>query len=298
MRFAKQFFVALLVMLLVSAPARAGVASEAAEHLGRQVTKSLGREAVEFGGERATRELAERLLREGGQESLATLQRIARAGEASSVRALRNVAGRTLRHLDDVPEAELVRAVGTLARPGVADGWTPLATDTLRSAALRAEMRLPGAGSSLVREFGDDGLVAAARLTDTQANQLLKPQQVQVVRRLAPQSKRALLDAITTRPDAQLQIVRTTGKTAATGVAVIAGGTVLWHATDVALAPTETTVTHTDGTVTRTKTSVGAQAAALAPQVTEKLVPAITWTGVALAAGLTLIGYRRFARRA
>ena len=298
--------VAVLIGIACAASAaRAGVASEAAEQVGRQFAKSLGREAIEFGGERATRELAERLIREGGEGSVARLTRVARAGEASSIRALRNVPGQALRHLDDVPEADLVRAVGTLARPGVAAGVTSLGSDALRSAALRAEMTLPGAGAALVREFGDDGLNAAARLGDTQANQLLRADRVEAVRRLSAANKRAMLDALVARPEAQVQVIRTAGRATVGGLAVVAGGVAVWHATDVALAPTETLVTHPDGTVERTTTSVGAHAAAAMPNVAEKVVPAMTAVGYASAAGLAVVGctavvlrHRRLAARA
>jgi hypothetical protein len=279
-------------VMLAGAATRAegGVASEAAEQAGRQFTKALGKEAAEFGGERATRELAERLIREGGEQSAARLGRIARAAEPSTIRALKGVPGQSLKHLDDVPEAELARAVGTLARPGVAQGLTSLGSDAVASAALRAEMRLPGAGATLVREFGDDGFRAAGQLGDTQANQLLKPDRVEVVRRLTAENKRALLDKLVAHPDAQVQVIRTAGKVAGVGVAVVAGGTVLWHGTDVALAPTERIVTHPDGTVERTTTSVGAQAAAVMPQVVEKAVPAMTAVGYAAVAALAIVG--------
>lgn len=297
--------VVLLMMMSAATTARAGVASETAEQVGRQFARSLGREMAEFGGERATRELAERLIREGGDGAAARLTRIARAGEPSTIRALKNVPGQALKHLDDVPEGDLVRAVGTLARPGVAGQVTSLGSDALGSAALRAEMRLPGAGATLVREFGDDGLQAAARLGDTQANQLLRPDRVQAARRLSVANKRAMLDALASHPGAQVQVIRTAGRTAVGGVAVVAGGVAVWHATDVALAPTETIVTHPDGTVERTTTSVGAQTAAAMPNMIEKAAPAMTSIGYAAVAALAIVGcaavflrHRRLASRA
>jgi hypothetical protein len=270
--------------------ALAGPAAEGVELLARQFRRALGSELVEFGGERATRELAERLIREGGEGSAARLGRIARASEPSTIRALRDVPATSLKYLDDVPDAQLVRAVGTLARPGVNETLGALGTNAARSAALRAEMRLPGAGARLVREFGDDAVEATAKLTDNQANQLLKVERVTAVRRLAPQQRRALLDTVAANPAAQVQVIRTAGRTAAAGVAVVAGGVVLWHATDVALAPTEQLVTHPDGTVERTTTSIGGQAAAAIPQIAQTYVPAVTLIGYAAVGGATLLG--------
>jgi hypothetical protein len=278
---------------LIAAPAsaRAGPAAEVVELLARQLRRALGNELAEFGGERATRELAERIIREGGEGSAQRLGRIARAGDASTIRALREVPARSLKYLDDVPEDQLIHAVGTLARPGVSDTLASLGSNAARSAALRAEMRLPGAGARLVGEFGDDALAASARLTDNQANQLLKVDRVTAVRRLAPPQRRALLDAVAANPTAQVQVVRTAGKVGAAGVAVVAGGVVLWHATDVALAPTERIVSHPDGTVERTTTSIGGQAAAAIPQVAQTYVPAVTVIGYAAVAGATVLGF-------
>jgi hypothetical protein len=151
-------------------------------------------------------------------------------------------------------------------------------------------MRLPGAGARLVGEFGDDALAASAKLTDNQANQLLKVDRVEVVRRLAPPQRRALLEVVAADPAAQVQVIRTAGKVGAAGVAVVAGGVVLWHATDVALAPTERIVSHPDGTVERTTTSIGGQAAAAIPQVAQIYVPAVTVIGYAAVAGATILG--------
>ena len=311
MSFTTRLLVVAFAAALVAAPPRAGAGvgragAEAVELVSKQFRRTLGREVVEFGGERATRELAERLVREGGEGTAARLGRIATAGEPSTIRALRTVPGRALRHLDDVPDGELVRAVGTLARPGVAEGFTSLGSDALRSAALRAEMRLPGAGAGLVREFGDDGLRAAGRLSDNQANQLLKVDRVAAVRRLSPEGRRALLDAVASNPAAQVQVIRTAGRVTAGGIAVVAGGAVLWHASDVALAPSERVVTHPDGTIERTTTSVGGQAAAALPDVAGKLAPSVTAIGYAAAAALGVVGCtavvlrhrRRPARRA
>ena len=281
--------------------ASAGPAAEGVELIARQFRRALGRELAEFGGERATRELAERLIREGGEGSAARLSRIARASEPSTIRALRDVPARSLRYLDDVPSDQLVRAVGTLARPGVNEALGALGTSAARSAALRAEMRLPGAGAQLVREFGDDAVEATVKLTDNQANQLLKVDRVTAVRSLSSPQRRALLDAVAADPQAQVQVIRTAGRTAAAGVAVVAGGVVLWHATDVALAPTERILTHPDGTVERTTTSVGGQAAAAIPQVAQTYVPTVTALGYAAVAGTTLLGgtavYLRHRRR-
>jgi hypothetical protein len=281
--------------------ASAGPAAEGVELLARQFRRALGHEFVEFGGERATRELAERMIREGGEGSAARLSRIARASEPSTIRALRDVPARSLKYLDDVPNDQLVRAVGTLARPGVNETLGALGSSAARSAALRAEMRLPGAGAKLIREFGDDAVEATAKLTDNQANQLLKVDRVTAVRRLAPQQRRALLDAVASNPQAQIQVIRTAGRTAAAGVAVVAGGVVVWHASDVALAPTERIVTHPDGTVERTTTSIGGQAAAAIPQVAQTYAPTVTAIGYAAVAGMTLIGgaavYLRHRRR-
>ena len=279
-----------------------GPAAEGVELLAKQFRRTLGHELVEFGGERATRELAERLIREGGEGSATRLARIARAGEPATIRALRNVPARSLKYLDDVPEDQLVRAVGTLARPGVNETLGALGSGVARSAALRAEMRLPGAGARLVREFGDDAVETAAKLTDNQANQLLRVDHVTAVRGLAPAQRRALLDAVAANPAAQVQVIRTAGKTAAASVAVVAGGVVLWHASDVTLAPTEQVVTHPDGTIERTTTSIGGQAAAAIPQVARTYVPAVTTIGYASVAGATLVGatavFLRHRRRA
>jgi hypothetical protein len=277
---------------LIASPAsaHAGPAAEGVELLARQLRKALGNELAEFGGEAATRELAERLIREGGEGSAQRLSRIARAGDASTIRALRDVPARSLKYLDDVPEDQLVRAVGTLARPGVGDTLASLGSNAARSAALRAEMRLPGAGARLVGEFGDDALAASAKLTDNQANQLLKVDRVTAVRRLAPPQRRALLEVVAADPAAQVQVIRTAGKVGAAGVAVVAGGVVLWHATDIALAPTERIVSHPDGTVERTTTSIAGQAAAAIPQVAQIYVPAVTVVGYAAVAGATILG--------
>jgi hypothetical protein len=292
--------------LIVAAPAAvpAGPAAEGVELLARQFRRALGHELTEFGGERATRELAERLIREGGEGSAARLTRIARAGEPSTIRALRDVPARSLRYLDDVPDDQLVRAVGTLARPGVNDALAALGSSAARSAALRAEMRLPGAGARLVGEFGDDAVETAVKLTDNQANQLLKVDRVTAVRSLAAPQRRALLDAVASNPQAQVHVIRTAGKVGAAGVAVVAGGIVLWHATDVALAPTERIVTHPDGTVERTTTSIGGHAAAAIPQIAQSYVPAVTAIGYATVGGATLffltksfVGRRRRRRR-
>jgi hypothetical protein len=300
----KLWFALVFCAAFVAAPRAvpAGPAAEGVELLARQFRHALGNELVEFGGERATRELAERMIREGGEGSAARLTRIARASEPSTIRALRDVPAASLKYLDDVPNDQLVRAVGTLARPGVNETLGVLGSSATRSAALRAEMRLPGAGAKLIREFGDDAVEATAKLTDNQANQLLKVDRVTAVRSLAPAQRRALLDAVAANPAAQIQVIRTAGKTAAAGVAVVAGGVVVWHATDVALAPTERIVTHPDGTVERTTTSIGAQAAGAIPQVAQTYVPTVTAIGYAAVAGLTLVGgsavYLRHRRRA
>ena len=280
----------LAAMLAAPSFAPAGLAAEGVEVVAKQFRRTLGKELSEFGGDAATRELAERLIREGGEGSAARLTRIARVGEPSTVRALRDVPAESLKYLDDVPNDQLVRAVGTLARPGVNDTLAALGSSAARSAALRAEMQLPGAGARLAREFGDDAVSASAKLTDNQANQLLKVDRVEVVRRLAPQQRRALLETVASNPQAQIQVIRTSGKVAVGGVAVVAGGVVLWHATDVALAPTESIVTHPDGTVERTTTSIGGQAAAAMPQIAQTYLPAVTSLGYASVAATALLG--------
>src|SRR5688572_18482409 len=94
-------FSIVFVAAVVAAPsfAAAGVAAEGVEAVAKQFRKTLGRELTEFGGGAATRELAERLIREGGEGSAARLTRIARVGEPSTVRALRDVPAESLKYL-------------------------------------------------------------------------------------------------------------------------------------------------------------------------------------------------------
>lgn len=281
-----------LVVLLAFAPvvAVAGAKAEVVEQIARQFSRALGKEAVDFGGDRATRELAQRLIREGGSETVERLGRIANVADASTIRSLRGVSGTALRHLDDLPEHQLVHGIGTLARPDVARGLSAFGSEAAAKNALRAEMQLPGAGLSLVRQFGDDGVSAARRLNDTQANLLLKPDRVQVVRSLTDTGRRSLLDALASNPSAQTQVIRTTGRTAVGSIAVVSGAVVLWQSAEVTLAPIETTVTHPDGTVQRTTTPLGAQVAATVPNVAVKLSTSLTRIGIAGMIGMTFIG--------
>lgn len=291
---------ALAIAFLLPLPA---VAQEAAvvNAVGRQMVKTLGKDAVEFGGEAVAKQTARRLLAEagesageaGGRVAARQLERVALSGRGATVFELKALSGKSLLLLDDVADDALPAAVSTLARPGVSAGIEKLATTAIQKAALAGETRLPGAGLKLVSNFGDDGVKLAIRLTEDQANSVIAALRPAAIKAMPAAERSGLIGTLLKNPGAR--VANFGGVTGP--LVVVAGGVVVWHGIDVALAPQERVTEMPDGTVVREKISVGARAVDTVPAALTAASTPLLWTGVTFAACLSLVAAWRFRRR-
>lgn len=283
----------LIVTLIVSAVTTTAHAQtgEVASAAAKLIMKSVGKDAIEFGGEAAAEQLAKRLLSEaievGGPAAARTAEtQVARVLARGSAYDLKALSGRALLLLEHVSDDALPRAVGALARPGVEQGLRALGSDGLRLAALTGEIRLPGAGLKLIEHYGDDGAALVTKLTDDQANSVIAALRPNAINALPSTERAKLLNALASRPDAKVvNFEKTTGP-----LLVLAGGAVVWHGTNVALAPNERVIEQPDGTVIREKTSVGSQVTQALPQAAADASNAAKWIGIAAVGGATVVG--------
>lgn len=279
---------------IIAAPPRCARAQEAeiVTTIGKDVVEALGKNAAEFGGETAVRQTVGRLLAEaaetgGGAEAriaAAQVRRIIACGNESIIFDLKSISGKSLPLLEGLPEGALPSAVGTLARPAVREGIGSIGSATLRKAALGGEMRLPGAGLKLVKQYGEEGAALAQTLTEDQANSVIAAMRPSAVNVLPRAERTSLLNALASRADAR--VFHLSGATGP--LLVVAGGVVIWHGIDVVCAPNETVIERPDGTVIRERKSIGSQAVQMMPSVARELSDATKWTGITLAAGIAL----------
>lgn len=181
--------IALATVTLIRVPyaqAQHGALREAGRHLTQAVARFAGKttakeglkELADAGGEAAVRELGERLVREGGEVSLEQAARLTSRHGPKVLRAIDQApsAPAILRALDELADDAVRPAIQRLAagRQG-----RELADVVARfgAPALQAEVRLPGVGGRLVRDFGNDGIQLAARLDVDQATQLARHSQ-------------------------------------------------------------------------------------------------------------------------
>lgn len=269
--------------------------STVAKALAKAIVKALGDDAAAFGGEAVAEQTVRRLLNEaahtGGQagEALAErqLRRVLASENPAATVALKEISGRNLPLLDGVvADDALPLAVGALARKSVAETLQAIETPALQRAALRAELRLPGAGAKLVKHYGDEGTRLGRTLNLDQANSLLGALRPNAVNAMPASERSKLLSVLESRPDAVLRNLDTISGP----LVVVAGGAVLWHGTDVVLEPAERVIERPDGTVIRERTSLGARAVRGATSVGLGFAESLKWTGIALAVvlGITI----------
>jgi len=284
-------------------PARSLRAQEAelASTLSREIMEALGTDAAEFGGEEAAEQTANRLMVEatesagkaGGQIAKEQVGRIVASRNEALIFDLKSISGKSLPLLEDVGDDALPATVSTLARPGVDEGIQSLGSPALRRAALEGETRLPGAGLKLVEHYGDEGAQLATKLNEDQANSIIAALRPNAVNSLPPADRSALLNALVSRPGARVfNFVGVTGP-----LVVVASGIVIWHAIDLTLSPDERVTERPDGTVVRETTGLGSRAVGVLPAVVRQLSTPLSRTGVALAAGASVVAVFVFWRR-
>jgi hypothetical protein len=168
----------MLVATFLAAPASAapvsGVASSAAKGIIKYFGKAGTREATEYLSKKGSRELVERVTasaaRQGGEEAVEQVVRVTGKYGPEALSALDNSPAilPIIRSLDELPETQ---AKAALARLSAGKSGKQLAEATVKygSAALRSELKHPGAGLILVRNLGDDGAELASRLSADEA---------------------------------------------------------------------------------------------------------------------------------
>lgn len=132
----------------------------------------------------------------------------------------------------------------------------------------------------------------AGRLTEDQANGVLAGLRPDAINAMPLADRASLLNALASRPDARVFTLVDAGPLfkAATGpLTVVAGGLVLWHATDVAFAPDERVTERPDGTVVRERTGVASKAVEVAPRAARAVSDLLLWPAVIAASGLALV---------
>ena len=150
------------------------VASSVAKAILKYFGKEGSEEAAEFLSQKGSQELLERVTskaaKEGGDEAMEQVAKLAGKHGPEALAALDNVPNLLpiMKVLDELPPGQINAALVRLAagKPGreLAEGIGKFGL-----AALRSELKHPGVGLSLVRNFGEEGAELAARLTTDQA---------------------------------------------------------------------------------------------------------------------------------
>lgn len=151
-----------------------GLGSSVAKAVIRYFGKEGAEEATEFMTRKGGQEIVERVtqvaLREGGEETVDQVAKLTTKYGPDVVGALDNAPAirPILNVVDELPEAE---ARSALSRLAAGSTGRELAQTVARrgTVALKAELKQPGVGGSLVRWFGDDGAKMADNLTADQA---------------------------------------------------------------------------------------------------------------------------------
>lgn len=152
----------------VARPAKE-VAEEIVEYFVKRGSRETAEELAEYGGKSAVRELTERVVRETGEEGL---EKVVKLSKRHGVKALR-----TLDNVEDMaPVLRVVDNLGddatkvALRRLGSSSGSTlARMTKKFGKEAMEAEIKHPGVGMRLVKNFGDDGARLALKSSDDAA---------------------------------------------------------------------------------------------------------------------------------
>jgi len=285
-------FVAALLLII---PARLALAQEAevVETIAKEITEGLGKDTAEFGGDEMVQQTAKRLATEAtaaaGESGVRIIQeqveRVMICRDTAAIFDLKLVRGDTMPLLEDISDAEIPKAMAALSRSEIEEGLESFSSSELRTEALMAEMRLPGEGLTLVRDFGAEGSSLASTLTEDQANSVLEGLRPAVLEDLSGAERSELLNALASRPDARLaNFEKLTGP-----LMVVAGGLVIWHGENLVLSPNERVTDLPDGTVIRESTPIGSQVVQAMPQVATVMSSTIKWSGISAVAGVTVV---------
>ncbi len=286
-------FLSLTGLLTFSGRSASGQEAQVVGTVVKEIAEGLGEHAAAFGGDEIAEQTAKRLVIEatevagnsGGKIAEAQVGRIAACGNEAAIFNLKTLHGQALPLLDDVPSKALPSAVATLVRSGVTRDLESLGSMALKREALAAEMRLPGAGLELAKDFGEEGATAARQLTEDQANSLLETVRPAELRSLPATERTQLLQSLAKHPEAQLaNFGIPTGP-----LVVVAGGIVLWHAADLALAPEEDVYVDADGIAHHKKVPPFAIATRAMPAVAHEIAGLFGWAGISLAAGVSVV---------
>lgn len=175
--------IALVFMLCVwfctvqSHPAQASVPAVAAS-VGKALLKYFGKqggvEATEYLSRKGGKEIMERVVatatRQGGDEAVEQVAKFTGKYGPDALAALDNAPSLlpVLRTLDELPPAQVKLALTRLAA-GKSGRELAEAMAVHGGSALRMELQHPGVGLFFVRNFGDDGVELASKMTTDQA---------------------------------------------------------------------------------------------------------------------------------
>ncbi len=180
-------------------PAQTGVLREGAKRIVRALARHFGREGVGDVTERATREVveevAERVLREGGEELIETVAaRTAKYGP-DFLHALKNAPScrRLIKVVDELPPQQAKSALRRLAAGAQGRELAHLA-ERYGAAALRAELKHPGVGRTLVKHLGEDGIRFANKLSRKEA--LVLAQHAADIAKLPPSQREKVVELL------------------------------------------------------------------------------------------------------
>ncbi len=145
------------------------------KYLGKGSTRETVESLTEYGGEAAVRRVADRAMAEGGEQVLERVASVAAKHGPEALRAMDNVGnlGPVLRSLDDLPEESVDAALRRLAAGQPGRELAEVA-EKYGAQAIKAELRLPGVGTTLAKSLGEEGISLSEKLTRNEAMTVAK----------------------------------------------------------------------------------------------------------------------------
>jgi len=199
----KYFIIFLAAIFLATVPARAGLLTEGieelAERLASKILKTGGRaaerELFEYGGKAALKETLEKVSEECGENAAKKFVTYGERFGISAIRVMEREPALYIKAFDEVPENLLKRAVWAAERdPGAMTGLVKkYGSDVLVVAA-----RHRGTGTKILEALGEDGIRLGKVLSEEQGITLAK--NADVISGLALDKKKKVIDVLLSAP--------------------------------------------------------------------------------------------------
>jgi len=168
---------------------------EIIEAISKKGAKEATQELAEFGGKKAIQATLEKAAREGGEELVEKVVKYGRRYGVSAVRVINNAPAHYIKALDGLPEELIERAIWAVQRePSV---MTQLVRD-YGSDALLIAAKHRGIGGELVSKLGSEGVRLGKALPESQA--VVVARHVDQITALPQAQQSRVIEAILTAP--------------------------------------------------------------------------------------------------